>query len=122
MDHDDWGRPEDMTKARPAFAITTTKPGSELAGETAAALAAASMLFKTSNSAYSSTLLSHARQLFTFADQYKGNYHQSIPKAAAFYPYVYVIHLFLQKAASKFYFLKNSYFCSLWSRKSAMKL
>ena len=38
-----------MTMARPAFAITTSSPGSELAGETAAAMAAASILFKTAN-------------------------------------------------------------------------
>ncbi len=48
-DHSYWGRPEDMTMARPAWAITTTAPGSELAGETAAAMAAASILFKTAN-------------------------------------------------------------------------
>ena len=49
VDHSSWGRPEDMTMARPAFAITTSSPGSELAGETAAAMAAASILFKTAN-------------------------------------------------------------------------
>ena len=49
VDHASWGRPEDMTMARPAWAITTSAPGSELAGETAAAMAAASILFKTSN-------------------------------------------------------------------------
>ena len=38
-----------MTMARPAYAITTSSPGSELAGETAAAMAAASILFKTAN-------------------------------------------------------------------------
>ena len=48
-DHSYWGRPEDMTMARPAWAITTSAPGSELAGETAAAMAAASVLFKTAN-------------------------------------------------------------------------
>jgi len=74
-----------MTMARPAFALTTSKPGSDLAGETAAALAAASILFKTSNSVYSATLLSHARQLFTFATQYQGIYSSSIQKADSFY-------------------------------------
>ena len=49
VDHSYWGRPEDMTMARPAWAITTAAPGSELAGETAAAMAAASILFKTAN-------------------------------------------------------------------------
>jgi endoglucanase len=38
-----------MAKDRPAFKITTSDPGSELAGETAAAMAAASILFKTAN-------------------------------------------------------------------------
>ncbi len=35
--------------ARPAWAITTSAPGSELAGETAAAMAAASILFQTAD-------------------------------------------------------------------------
>ena len=49
LDHNFWGRPEDMTMARPAQAITATSPGSELAAETAAAMAASSILFKTAN-------------------------------------------------------------------------
>ncbi len=44
-------------------------PGSDLAGETAAALAAASILFKDADSAYSEKLLTHAKQLFNFADK-----------------------------------------------------
>jgi endoglucanase len=36
-----------MTMARPALLISASAPGSELAGETAAAMAAASILFKT---------------------------------------------------------------------------
>ena len=49
IDHDYWGRPEDMTMSRPAWAITESAPGSELAGETAAAMAAASILFRSQN-------------------------------------------------------------------------
>ncbi len=45
-DHDIWVRPQDMAMPRPAWSITPTKPGSDLAGETAAAMAAASILFK----------------------------------------------------------------------------
>ncbi len=37
------------------------------------------------SSAYSATLLTHAQQLFTFADTYRGNYANSIPNAAGFY-------------------------------------
>ncbi|KAK8718854.1 hypothetical protein OTU49_014423, partial [Cherax quadricarinatus] len=40
------GRPEDMTMERPSYKIDEEHPGSELAGETAAALAAASIVFK----------------------------------------------------------------------------
>ena len=38
-----------MTMARPAFKINPQKPGSDLAAETAAALAAASIAFKARN-------------------------------------------------------------------------
>jgi len=49
LDHSVWGRPEDMTMARPARKITAAAPGTELAAETAAAMAAASILFKTAD-------------------------------------------------------------------------
>jgi endoglucanase len=38
--------------------------------------------------AYSSTLLTHAQQLFTFGDTYRGNYANSISNAAGFYKLV----------------------------------
>ena len=43
IDHDYWGRPEEMSMSRPSFAITAEEPGADLAGETAAALAASSI-------------------------------------------------------------------------------
>ncbi|XP_020616929.1 uncharacterized protein LOC110054900 [Orbicella faveolata] len=48
IDHAYWGRPEDMpdNMKRPAWKITPQKPGSDLAAETAAALAASSIAFK----------------------------------------------------------------------------
>ncbi|KAK8384970.1 hypothetical protein O3P69_014502 [Scylla paramamosain] len=85
LDHAYWGRPEDMDMYRPAYKITESKPGSDLAGETAAALAAASILFKDSDSAYSDDCLLHARQLYSFADNFRGKYSDSIPDAANFY-------------------------------------
>ena len=54
--------------ARPSFRITAACPGSDLAGETSAALAAASIAFRPTDPAYADTLLAHARQLYTFAD------------------------------------------------------
>ncbi|MED6223967.1 hypothetical protein PIB30_079310 [Stylosanthes scabra] len=53
--------------------------------ETAAALAAASIAFKPYNSSYSSLLLVHAKQLFTFADRFRGLYDDSITCAQQFY-------------------------------------
>ncbi|OMO99342.1 Glycoside hydrolase, family 9 [Corchorus capsularis] len=63
-----------MTKKRPLTRVNTSVPGADVAVETAAAMASASLVFKTSDSTYSSTLLKHAKQLFTFADKYIGCY------------------------------------------------
>lgn len=84
-DHAYWGPPETMTMARPAFKIDAQNPGSDLAGEAAAALASASIAFRPTDSAYADRLLTHATQLFSFADTYRGKYSDSIPDAASFY-------------------------------------
>ncbi|CAF1158092.1 unnamed protein product [Rotaria sp. Silwood1] len=84
-DHASWSRPEDWTKPRPAWKVTRQQPGSDLLAETAAALAAASLVFRSSDPSYASTLLIHARQLYDFANQYRGKYSDSIPNAANFY-------------------------------------
>ena len=84
-DHAWWGSCEVMQMARPAYKIDATHPGSDLAGETAAALAAASMVFATDDPTYSATLLSHAKQLYTFADTYRGKYSDAITDAGAYY-------------------------------------
>lgn len=52
-----------MTTDRKAYRIDPSNPGSDLAGETAAAMAAASIVFRRSNPAYSRLLLSHAYQV-----------------------------------------------------------
>lgn len=52
-----------MTTPREAFKIDQYHPGSDLAGETAAALASASIAFKPYNSSYSNLLLVHAKQV-----------------------------------------------------------
>lgn len=84
-DHSWWGPAEVMRMARPSFKISATCPGSDLAGETAAAMAASSLVFKASDPAYSATLLAHAKQLFTFADTYRGKYSDCITDAQSFY-------------------------------------
>nr|AXQ39837.1 beta-1,4-endoglucanase [Loboptera decipiens] len=85
VDHNSWGRPEDMTMERPAYKIDTSNPGSDLAAETAAAFAAASIVFKNVDSSYSNTLLNHAKELYNFADSYRGLYSDSISDAKNFY-------------------------------------
>uniref|UniRef100_A0A6N2LHE8 cellulase n=1 Tax=Salix viminalis TaxID=40686 RepID=A0A6N2LHE8_SALVM len=76
---------EDMTTPRTAYKLDQNHPGSDLAGETAAALAASAIAFKPYNSSYSNLLLLHAKQLFTFADRYRGLYDDSIQNAKQFY-------------------------------------
>ncbi len=84
-DHAWWGAPEVMQMARPSAKVTASCPGSDVAGETAAALAAASIAFKPTNPTYAATLLTHAKQLYTFADTYRGKYSDCFPGVGSFY-------------------------------------
>ena len=84
-DHAWWGPAEVMQMARPSYRVTTSCPGSDLAGETAAALAAASVAFRPTDATYANTLLTHARQLYSFADTYRGKYSDCITDASAYY-------------------------------------
>ncbi|KAJ0812028.1 putative cellulase [Helianthus annuus] len=84
-DHYCWERAEDMTTPRTAYKLDTEHPGSDLAGETAAAMAAAAIAFRPYNSSYSDLLLVHAKQLFWFADRFRGLFTDSIPSAREFY-------------------------------------
>ncbi|KAL6314190.1 hypothetical protein AAG906_011937 [Vitis piasezkii] len=87
-DHYCWQRPEDMTTSRQAYKIDETNPGSEVAGETAAAMAAASIVFRKTNPHYSHLLLHHAQQLFEFGDKYRGKYDKSVGVVSSYYPSV----------------------------------
>ncbi|XP_047075919.1 endoglucanase 5-like [Lolium rigidum] len=86
-DHYCWQRPEDMTTSRRAYKVDAEHPGSEVAAETAAAMAAASVVFRNAGDAhYAHLLLHHAQQLFEFADKYRGRYHESVRVVKSFYP------------------------------------
>lgn len=85
IDHAYPGSPEKMNIPRPAYSLTPSKPGSDCAGESAAALASAAMLFADSDPDYSAELMTHASQLFDFADTYRGIYSESIVDADKFY-------------------------------------
>lgn len=85
VDHAVWAPPETMRMRRRSFRITADRPGSELAGEAAAALAAASVLFAAKDPPYSERLLASARELFDFADTCRGSYSDVIPGAGLHY-------------------------------------
>ncbi|CAO2819347.1 unnamed protein product [Amaranthus hypochondriacus] len=78
QDHRCWERPEDMDTPRNVYKVSTQNPGSDVAAETAAALASASIVFKDSDPSYSSKLLHRAIQVFDFADTYRGSYSDSL--------------------------------------------
>ncbi|GMI66014.1 cellulase 2 [Hibiscus trionum] len=78
MDHKCWERPEDMDTPRNVYKVSTQNPGSDVAAETAAALAAASIVFKESDPSYSARLLQTAKNVFNFADRYRGSYSDSL--------------------------------------------
>ncbi|KAJ7555154.1 hypothetical protein O6H91_05G024200 [Diphasiastrum complanatum] len=82
-DHNCWERPEEMDTPRPAYQVNAKNPGSDVAAETAAALAAASMVFQTAEPAYSRKLLSVAKKVFTFADRYRGAYSDVLKSAVS---------------------------------------
>ncbi|CAI0468348.1 unnamed protein product [Linum tenue] len=73
-DHACWERPEDMDTPRSVYKVDKNSPGSDVAGETAAALAAASLVFRRSDPNYSKVLLKRAIRVFQFADKYRGPY------------------------------------------------
>lgn len=57
--------------------INSTNPSSEILGETAATMAASSVIFKDSDPDYSAKLLDHAKDLYNRATTHLGSYQQS---------------------------------------------
>ncbi|XP_076085701.1 endoglucanase A-like [Mytilus galloprovincialis] len=84
-DHSFWGRAEDMQMARPAYKIRPGAPGSDVAGNTVAALAVGSIVFRQKDGKYSTRLLEAAKTLYDFAKANPGLYSDSVPQAKAFY-------------------------------------
>ncbi|GJT74017.1 endoglucanase 1-like protein [Tanacetum coccineum] len=59
-DHRCWERPEDMDTPRMVYTVSPQNPGSDVAAETAAALAAAAIAFRNFDNPYSQKLLQTA--------------------------------------------------------------
>ncbi|CAN6198084.1 unnamed protein product [Urochloa humidicola] len=73
-DHSCWERPEDTDTPRTAYKVDAAHPGSDVAAETAAALAAASIVFRGDDPGYAARLLDRAVEVFAFADAHRGAY------------------------------------------------
>lgn len=84
-DHAWWGPAEAMQMERPAYKIDASCGGSDLAGETAAAMAASSIVFRPTDPAYADTLVTHAKQLYAFADTVRKKYSDCISDAQGYY-------------------------------------
>ncbi|NMB33856.1 MAG: endoglucanase [Clostridium sp.] len=69
-DHRWWVPAEciDIQAPRPSFKVDMSSPGSTVCAGTAAALAAAAVVFKDSDPAYAAECVRHAKELFDFAD------------------------------------------------------
>ncbi|KAG6775713.1 hypothetical protein POTOM_019203 [Populus tomentosa] len=88
LDHQCWERPEAIRGIRPSTQVNTSFPGTEVAAETAAAMASASLVFKKIDSSYSNLLLEHAQQLFSFADAYRATWLYHASKDLSYLKYV----------------------------------
>lgn len=80
-DHACWERPEDMDTPRSVFKVDKNTPGSDVAAETAAALAAASLVLRKTDPTYAKLLVRRAIRVFQFADKYRGSYSNGLHSA-----------------------------------------
>ena len=71
-DHGFWGPCEvvDLATNRPSYKVDKDHPGGAVCAETAASLAAASVVFKDEDAEYSKLCLQHAKSLYEFAAKY----------------------------------------------------
>ncbi|MBR5420936.1 MAG: glycoside hydrolase family 9 protein [Lachnospiraceae bacterium] len=82
-DHSWWGPAEVLPMERPAYKVTKEEPGSAVAAEAAASLAAAYLVFSDSDAAYAADCLSHAKALYAMADEWRSD--AGYTRAAGFY-------------------------------------
>ncbi|MCP4073714.1 MAG: hypothetical protein GY742_18605 [Hyphomicrobiales bacterium] len=90
-DHDNELGPAEMmtdsSDVRPAYAVTAEAPGSEVTAETAAAMAATSLVMRANgNTEKADLLLQQAIKLFAFAETYQGHYQDTVDVVNDFYP------------------------------------
>ncbi|KAK9698220.1 hypothetical protein RND81_08G089500 [Saponaria officinalis] len=79
QDHQCWIRPENMHMPRTVLKIDEHTPGTEIAAETAAAMAASSIVFRDIDHVYSHKLLNKAKSLLSLAGSHRGTYDGECP-------------------------------------------
>lgn len=86
VDHAMWSRPQDIKTPYPVYELSPNKPGSDVSGAMAAALASSAMVYKYAGMAKEhETCTASAKIAYQFATKYKGYYSDSIPDAKIFY-------------------------------------
>lgn len=115
-DHYCWMRPEDIDYPRP---VTECGSCSDLAAEMAAALAAASIVFKD-NKAYSQKLVHGAGTLYSFSRQQRGRYSQG-QESAIFYNSTMYWDEFIWGGAWLYYATGNSSYLQLATTRGLAK-
>ncbi|KAK0059959.1 endoglucanase A [Biomphalaria pfeifferi] len=104
-----WGRPEDMTMYRPCKAANASHPGSDVAGATAAALAAGYLVFHDKGDvAYSNQLLSKAKTLYKFATDYRGAYQTTSYPSVSYLDELCVAAVWLYRATGTAQYLTDA--------------
>ncbi|OUZ99289.1 Glycoside hydrolase [Macleaya cordata] len=118
-DHYCWQRPEDMDYTRP---VTPTFSGPDLAGEMAAALASASIVFRD-NTKYSEKLIKGATTLFRFARDSgkRTSYSRGDINIAMFYNSTGYYDEYMWGAAWMYYATGNSSYLQLATNKGITK-
>ncbi|KAL0016640.1 hypothetical protein SO802_003709 [Lithocarpus litseifolius] len=79
QDHQCWIRPENMKTPRTVLKIDENTPGTEIAAETAAAMAASSIVLRGKDRVYARRLLNKAKLLFELARTHKGSFDGECP-------------------------------------------
>ncbi|KAK8602406.1 hypothetical protein V6N13_057963 [Hibiscus sabdariffa] len=83
-DHKCWVKPENMKGPRRVLQINKDTPGTEIAGETSAAMAASSIVFRHIDASYARHLLNKAKWLFRFAKEHKKTFDGECPFYCSF--------------------------------------
>ncbi|KAK8559010.1 hypothetical protein V6N13_098609 [Hibiscus sabdariffa] len=86
-DHKCWVRPEKMKTPRTVLQINESRPGTEIAAETSAAMAASSIVFRDIDGPYAHHLLNKAKSLYNLADAHKGTFDGECPFYCSFSGY-----------------------------------